>query len=380
MDSCSLLLYFLDYISTFDHSTNVINYVAIGCANRQTLKPNIKDTDVIELLDSENQQYPLFLRKIKQQHPNISINLFLIDEKIEHIPVCIRKHKSADSSEVINELETNWIIENKFKMGDIYSNTTEKIKIFTIKSNVYYEPLMEGNGQQNITRFLEILNCISKTSNWLTFVTDFSGRTNMQPTKVYFHEELIGYKHKIVYGLFSDINQLCLKDMTSVDFYFVSNENGLSIFNPENFENMLELVECVEFLTNSFEISGDFHSLALVMTQLKGFIDDIILYIKNVLCPLIRQSMISINGTQLNMIIPKQIKYHDEFVKKLEERDYFAIYIMAINELEICLSNIYCCIHKTKNEKKIKEIIESINHISDPYKLLDFVIKEINTI
>lgn len=382
MDLNSLLINYLNCIDA--KNKNVINYVSIGCTNRQTFNKQLIN---IDLLENEDQQYPLFLRKIKRNVSDISLNLFLIDPTLELIPACIRK-SIPNSTKVINELEIGWVLDKEINMefapvapgstfrvvsGAIYVNSLENIKIFALKSSVNFAPFDIQTHQNDITQFFEILNQKSIENNWLTFISDFTGKTDMSSTKRYFQSQIHGHKDKIIYGLFSGINNLCLKDMRTIDFHFVTDHNGIHVVNPDNFTNMTELVSCVDEILST-------HTNIIVLEKLKEFVFDLVNHVVQILCPLIRQLQLCLNGQIIKLNLNKELIYYDDFKKAYNYGNYYDMYGIILRELQNHLEKIYECSQRVKCENIINNTMSLVVNTTDPYKILDVLNKEINEV
>ncbi len=403
MITCSLLISFLEKIKA-DQTTikqTTINYIAIGCANRRHLEgeenysidPNQPNNpNFSELLENENQQYPLFLNDAKSKFPDVNINLFLIDPALEKIPMCVRQCIGQKS---LNFVGQDWVLTQKKskdeyiegttggsveettenqKSYEIYDNFNQKIKVFAVRSSVNYAPHDCNESECNITLFFELLNMMSKQYGWLTFISDFTGRTDMKETDNYFTEQLEGNRNKIIYGLFDNPENLCFGDMRQIKFCFISEHNEIGVFNPNNYNNPDELMFDYNQLILQHKLIKDDTTVDIITNTMHKFITNIKNYILNILIQVLRQLILCINGNDVKILLSKKISSYNELYDLINHNNYTDAYFIVENDLYNKLLCLQICFPNILRSNKINELLKTIKYI-DPYSISNAVEK-----
>lgn len=187
-------------------------YVGIGSAACRIKK----NRDEYVLYDEDNQQYPVFLKNIKNAHPDFSTHIFLIDPNLEEDPFITKNG--------------GWK-----KMNDeIYHNNSLDCTLYSIKEYVNYE-------ENKWEIFFNKLIDYSMKHDWMTFCMDYTGIQNYK-YRQYFNTKIsqIHLDH-IIFGFFADDMELstCLIDMTKEhsQFVYYKINNRLRIYNPYAYNN-----------------------------------------------------------------------------------------------------------------------------------------------
>lgn len=221
---------------------NSITYVGIGCACNA------------EWSIEEDQQYPIFIRHIKEKNNDLKLNLILIDPLLEKIPNLTGKCKCEHYENVI--VHENNICVYKFNNTVVYTP-----QLMTFEINDFTTPENEVNNTIpiDITNILEQINKKCLKENGVLIVHDFSGMDIWILDK-YFGYYTRKYHNKILYDL-SDGNQRgCFLDMTDtinhVSFHF---ENGYiemkshKTIAPDKFNEIIENKDSTKIMVRKIE-------------------------------------------------------------------------------------------------------------------------------
>jgi hypothetical protein len=173
------------YLGT-NHRT--VNYISIGCA------ANMTEKKIKKLCVSEYHQFPLFLMELLNQHPDIHINLILIDPFIEEPPYITTTN--------IYDLELEW---ENHDGSNVYE--CDNITVFSFKNSFQYDDNYDN---------LRTINNYCIDNNQLLFVNDFTGR-DLSLIANYFDKELGDNLDKIMYDITIRNNIGCFTDLTDVN-------------------------------------------------------------------------------------------------------------------------------------------------------------------
>jgi hypothetical protein len=201
-------LVYLDMIASRSYgNVPILIYVGIGCAA------------VREEFDNKtNQQLPMWLRRFKEDHANTEIHCFLIDPMLEDVPKCVT-------------IYGNFTKVNSEMFFDFKLNMT----IYAIRDRVHHD-------EDPYKSFFALLNNYSKRSNWLTIVSEYTGKES-NTLREFYAPTIESHEDHIVYGNFIDdvtVNT-CVIDMTAPECQYVFRyndvNNSYSVINPYCFEH-----------------------------------------------------------------------------------------------------------------------------------------------
>lgn len=219
-------------VSTADtNNRNASIYVGIGSAANKSMMQNINGN---MLLDPKyQQQFPPFLKKLKEIIPTIPLHIFLIDKYLESPPFIILNNITCWQKYSLN-----------YSMCDVYHNLTQNIFVYCIRIFVKYMPeIINEQNQKNqennlnledLNRFIQLLNLLSIKNNWFTVLADFTGK-NMKDVAFYYDQILGNHIDHIIYGLGARKNAGCQLDVTrpECNFAYQLASNGtVKVFNP----------------------------------------------------------------------------------------------------------------------------------------------------
>lgn len=178
---------------------NSITYIGIGTA---------KNT---EWTEQEDQQYPMFIREYQLKHPDIKINLVLIDPMLGKV-----------TGLNFTPLST---------VGNVYS-TLHNTTYYLFNEKVYYEPELQREKPthgKDITQLLSSLNEKCSHCTGILIVHDFSGN-DMNLLNIAFKKQLETCHHKILYDLSDGVQVGCYLDMQDTVNHVVISKTASGIF------------------------------------------------------------------------------------------------------------------------------------------------------
>ncbi|MEO0236819.1 MAG: hypothetical protein ABIN35_01110 [candidate division WOR-3 bacterium] len=168
--------------------------------------------------EQNDQQYPIFIRKVKQDYPDININLILIDPCFSEgkIPTCLK-----DLS-----------VTHDPKYSNVY-HTVQNIHAYVFDLFVCYLPELIDcqNGIVDITNFFLVMNRLCQRNDTVLLVHDFSG-ADLRILALYF-DSMIDKKH-IIYDFSGRSDQPCLSNFDFLDCRVCVDTNNhiIELFNP----------------------------------------------------------------------------------------------------------------------------------------------------
>jgi hypothetical protein len=221
------------YNDNIEHENKIV-YIAVGSAAHMARE--INNQKVIEV--KFDQQYPLFLRNIKRDHPYHKIYIVLIDPMLESPSfTVVRKIKDG----VETPYEDNWSQHAEYQ--NIYDNFEENITLMEFKNCIYYDDsdnrYRYNEKTSSIEEQLSFLINIAMIDKWFIILMEYTGR-NLYDL-AYQYDTLIGKDNDHIFiGLPTRINGGCYVDIENKYNHFITDtEKGyLTAFSPFNFEKM----------------------------------------------------------------------------------------------------------------------------------------------
>lgn len=341
---------------------NVTIYVAIGSSAEPALIHDINN-NTWSIPPEREQQFPPFLRTLKQSFPFDPLHIILVDPNLENPPFII-----CNSNRIIGDDWNFTVVDNI----PTYHNDITNITVYCVSNNVEY--FSKNCINDNIYDFFENLNELAIKNNWLVIVQDYCGN-NIDHLNSYFGENLDNHKNHIVYGIGVGFDGGCFINLTLplCNFVFEHDGDGIKVFNPYYYNDATILVNIVE----SLKFEGD--SYEIVKNQSYLFIDKHRKFIHAKLLTLLRHIYIlksdytdhniSIDSTD-NIVIDNYIskKYNIHIVKMFIEKKYEEAFekllIVITNELIIFFKSI----HNDNAEKFVNDVIKEILNETDFYK------------
>lgn len=358
---------------------NTCIYVSVGSAAYSANKNEI--TGIWSIDDQNNQQFPQFLKSLKQILPFSPVHIILIDPMLENPPLIVWD-KSTDNTKCSN----NWKKTNIYQKFDIehYENNVNNINVYVLRKYVIYEPYDNRFSEIeaiNISLFLIQLDVESIENNWFTVFNDFSGVIMSNIALV--HDKTlkdINYNHlnHVIYGLGTRKDGGCNFDLTlpECDFVYDITSNGIKVFNP--FYNTChdnDILKSLMYLAEMPDATEKHkRDCLIVMSQIEELIKykrKIILY---EIMTLVRQfgkllkdpSQIDKKSIRVNnLYILFTYKINLEELYKNEK--YFDIFYHCVEILKKELKEHICVIYKQETNDIVEKIVLDMILMLDPY-------------
>ena len=353
-------------------------YISIGSAAHMTKIENEK-----HILEPQyDQQYPVFLRELKNKLPESPLYIYIIDPMLEDIPFIVQ-NKFIDKSDKFidksDKLEEGWE-ENKFGELNYYYNIEMNIHVFTMKQYVIYpydiNYNLEGCTVVDISEFFNKLNILSISNRWLSIIHDFSGK-NIGKTAYLYDYELEGHLDHIIYGLGCRTDEgSCYIDLTSPECQFVYNINKddefITVFNPYYYKNTSELLSRYGELIYLYETESE--KITIIKSQINEYIkmkkkiilDDIMVMLRRIGC-LEAEKDFDVNMIE-NISIFLKIKTNINILEMIKIKEYRKIINELIHLLKIELTNILYVIYHDNTMNIVNIVIDNMMYNSDPYR------------
>lgn len=372
----------LSYIEN-KHEKNVSIYIAIGSAAHCCKYDESLDEWNID--PKFEQQFPKFLRDLKEKFPFDPLHIILIDPMLETPPFIV-----CNSKKKINE---SWN-KNKLQLPKINLETDLQEEYFNKITNIHIYPINKAIGcpgdenidmYVNFTDFFDTLNILSKLNNWFTVIQDYSGRY-MYKFSEYYDNSLYGHRNHIIYGLNARLDESCCVDLLrpACTFIYQQTQNGITVFNPYNFDNIIDMYDILVMLKsnsqtqNEYEIAKDQINIFMKHKKESTIIK---------LCDIIRQTMLFRNNVSYDKenILSQHNTYishicNINIIKMLEQKQYNELLDMLYIILHYELCQFISYQYKNNEKEKIKiidDIIAKIK-IEDPFKINNNIRKLIN--
>lgn len=367
-------------------------YVSIGSATNKSMVSI--NNGMISLNPKFEQQFPPFLKKLKEELPFEPLHIILIDKLLELPPFVTWDSEHNQIGQLgIGQLGKDWKEINILKSYGIktYYNELSNIHVYAVIDYVRYFPELHSNymgdpTHANINDFIEKLNILSITNNWFTVVNDFSGK-NMKDVSVYYDSILGDEIDHIVYGLGARKDGGCYLDVSKPEcnfVYIISENEGIKIYNPykNTNERDIQLVKMIN------EKSGENQKYArddeIIKSQLWEYIKFKRKFIMIDLMTLIRQiGMLESNKIEkINGMILKnnyiQNTYHFNFEELIFKNEFKKVLDELISILKIELKSHISVIYQDKTNQIVEKTISEMLECENPYKWYNYVKKLID--
>lgn len=338
----------VEFIEHLNENT-VIIYIAVGSAMNDT---NYYDSSgCLNIPESNDQQFPLFLKNMKAINPQFPTHVILIDELLEKPPsvVCNKNKQKQDEYEMS-------LIGNT----EHYYNQNINTHVYAIREYVTYEPYTSEKNY-NITKTLEHLNKLAMQHNWFVVFQDYCGKY-VGLLAQHFDELLKGHLDHIVYGIAAREDFSCYIDLTLpvCQFDFKVDSGKITVFNPYNY-NYTQLKEMHNDFINGKTVSD------IVKEQINTKLKMITEKIKNTIIPLVRLSGLTTRKSIFH------IDALQHYCNIIEKKYNIQLFDFVMEEKYDDFFNVVLCIFKSEvyeyNEPAIVElIISNMLEIDDEYK------------
>lgn len=364
---------------------NTSIYVSVGSAALSAHRDNISNVWTIN--DQLNQQYPKFLKSLKNLLPFSPVHILLIDPGLENPPFIVWDNTTDNTKPGVKWQETN--IYKQFNI-DHFENMSENINVYVVRKYVCYAPYErdELTEMLNISLFLTQLDLESIEHNWFTVFNDFSGVVMPQIALV--HDETLkgteNHLNHVIYGIGARKDGGCHFDLTApeCDFVYDITPRGIKVFNP--FCSTChdgDLLPSLQFLAEMDDAS-DKHKrdYQIAIAQIGEYIKykrRIILYDVMTLVrqfgKLIKDStQVDKKGIYINNLYIKAT-YGINLKELYEKEQYFEIFYKCVYILkEELKEHIFVAYGKDTNEIVEKTVLDMIVNL-DPYAWYNCVLQ-----
>jgi hypothetical protein len=366
---------------------NVAIYVAIGSA----VHVLNQDPDGKEYMDqSYNQQYPLFLKKLKITYKDTKIIIILIDPELHKPPYCV-----TDEFKVKNKNKLGKLWENHSIYENIYYNNSSNIIVISCNENAKYKlDLYKYNDSYEMTNnkenteicaedIFEKINNIAIKNNYFLIVNDFSGRPSNYLGD-YFDSTLKiknnNHLNHIIYGLGGRNDGGCYCNLTDNLYnmaYYKDLNNNICAFNPNYGTNMDLKLFLKKYFPDIDNINKNSQISLLnkniITTQMNCFLNNKktkLMYNLNTL----RRIFMLKTGNNIVLesreLLPLISKYKDNLDKLCNECKYDELFNKVLHYYKIELKEY---VDLTEGENISDKIINHIFTEQDPYKWLNIL-------
>lgn len=363
---------------------NVTIYVSIGCA---ALSAHQNDISKIWTIDENlNQQYPQFLKSLKEELPFSPVHIILIDPELENPPFAV-----WDMSTDRTKPSDDWIDNSeKYKQLNIqyYYNDLTNIHVYALRDFVQYEPFYSDQYcGTNIDTFFQQLNCDSIQNNWFTVINDFSGK--IMPALASYYDELLGnHINHIVYGLGARKDGGCYLPLAEpvCNFVYIIDSNCIKVFNPHSKANELDnnLISLLRLKcsTNYETDERSKKQYEIIKAQMNEYVKEKRRFISIVLMSPIRQfgmlikdpSIVDLRGINMrNIYLLSKCKV--DLQKLFDSKKYIELLDIFIDLLKTELIEHVNIVYKENTQAIIDSVINEMLSCDNPYKWYDYVKK-----
>lgn len=363
-DTVEYLLNCLDNIKSNVNSQRITIYVGIGSASH--MKVEDPQTHEWSIEPKYDQQYPVFLKSLKNLCPKDPVHIFLIDPFLEEVPfmICDR----------YNKLSNDFAFDYNSKS---YHNDKTNITVYPIRKSVSYpNDGRQNNDEQHVdlTLFFDVLNILAIEEQWLVFGQDYSGR-NIANMKRHYSSVLSNHHDHIIYGIADGLDGGCYIDLTLpiCNFEYIVYERYVRIFGLSNFENLHEFLEAKQ----QFHETTGKHNSPILNNQIKQYVESKKKFILQDVIGLMRQLQANNLGRNIDVsreYITSIADNYDFELPQLIDKDPVRAFVtlktlVLPRELELLLYHKY----KSFTESKIDEIMSCVFSENDPYKWNDIL-------
>lgn len=380
---CNTVDALTEILNSIDKKNKLVSiYVSIGSAASNIKMDNSGRTSIDPKFE---QQFPPFLKSLKEELPFEPLHIILIDPLLESPPFITWGSKGQ-------ELCHDWTETFVFKRFGIksYFNSINNIYVYAINDTVKYSPILLGTlSHTNIDKFINELNILSMINKWFCVLNDFSGR-QMSDVAIYHDKLLEEHIDHIVYGLGARKDGGCYLDITKPEcnfVYIISPNNGIRVYNPFKNENNadIELVRSLKQQALSQDASEKVKKqYEIIKAQIWQYIKQKRKFIMMDLMTLIRQfgmlahnKISDIAGIKLdNQYIENN--YCPELQNMLKNKQYDDALNVLLNILRIELRQHLSVIYSDDTELVIEHTITEMLACENPYKWYNFIKKIID--
>lgn len=339
-------------------------YVAIGSAANCTIQDQITGNWTLD--PKSEQQFPPFLKKLKEHFTVSPIHIILIDPVLENPPFIVCNNKK--------QLNQSW---KKIQCDEsfyYFRDEITNVNVYPINNYVHYINYINFHGDENSTNirsFFDTLNNKSILYNWFIVAQDYCGRNIGELGEIY-DKMLTGHMNHIIYGIGARLDGGCFIDITLpiCNFVYQINRNGISVFNPFNFNEIEQLYSTINSLKC---IDNDDYIVA--KSQVDSFIDEKVTMLSSNIIGTIRQVGLLKKGVNTQLydvsinIIDKKFDLNvTNFVDKGE-------YDIVLDKLyKILTIGLIACLMKIFDNKEqcaieVNKAVFVMRTEQDPYKI-----------
>jgi hypothetical protein len=325
-----------------------------------------------------NQQYPQFLKTLKELLPFDPLHIILIDPNLENPPFI-----TWDMTKNNNKHSDEWILDDKYNKYEInyYKNIISTINVYTLKSYVKCYPYIDNYLGTNIDDFFVKLNNYSIEHNWFTVVHNFSG-INMQILAILYDKQLKHHINHIIYGTASRTDDGCNFDLTNLNSQYVYEiyENKIHVFNPflnSNKKNneILKISELSQYDEKS-KINTN-----IIKEQIKEYnnfkknliLNEIMTFIRQFGMLLVDPEKVNLNSVYINNLLLSNLTYEFNLQNLYQNKEYDKILNIFIKLLHDELVSYFCISFGENTEIIITNKINIMLAEKNPYRWYDFI-------
>jgi hypothetical protein len=351
-------------IDTIPEEVPVLIYVGVG-----TFAGLVEQKDnAVFLAESNYHQYPPFVKKLKNDIPDLHLYIVLIDPFQENPPYMTRDKKLKENFTQVDE--------NKFKSQD------NRITTYVLRKNVtfdtYIRPEHEDKEKDerykvyNITESMEMLNrmCIENTYSLLYH--DYSGRQVKYVAQQY-DSSLRMYLDRIVYGFNCREDTGCYFDMCKPEAYLPYRIKFNRQRKSLKFFNIYKYIVCNKYekIDSAIDVYDE-KFIEMILSQRYMIMQNICYDFKNTYLPVLRCIYKKLQGDDITVYpghfynLPKDIKLN--VMNLLDTEKYNELYQILLEHYSKEMS----VISLLKQFKLSgKELLDNVISNPNPYLWID---------
>lgn len=363
---------FLDHIES-KHEKNVTIYIGIGSAAHRIELHNNTEYKIDPRYD---QEFPCFMRDLKEKYLEDPVYIFLIDPMLEEPPFIV-----CNGAKQFNN--SNWEIVNDME----YYNENTNIHVFPLRFYVSYINEIYKHGESmDIMPFFDELNKKSIENNWLTIIQDYTGR-NISYIGEYYDKSLENHRNHIIYGIGVRKDGGCDIDLTDPLCKFVYDKNdedtGIKVFNPYDYDEdnrkLFELSEKLIYLHSEGKISDN--DMSIIEIQKNAYFVNKKKFISNSLLGLLRLIKLNLDGKEFQLELFNCSSYIAEkkynIDLKIDKKVYSELFIKVMDIFKDEMIS-YLKYVKENYIEIVNDTLNNILKIDDCYKWAEIVEKNLN--
>lgn len=362
---------------------NTTIYVSIGCSAPSAFQNNT--TGVWSMDQKNNQQYPQFLKSLKEILPFSPLHIILIDPALEDPPFIT--WDMSKNNKKCSDIWEEKITYSNHKIS-YYIDNLSNISVYVLRKPVKYYPYTNHDDVSiDIDVFFQQLNCDSIKNNWFTVVNDFSGR--IMAVIAMIHDEYLGdHINHVIYGIGARKDGGCNFDLTAPECNFVydiTDNYGIKVFNPFCESNKIdnEMLESLRLLS-TIDYFGEKpkRDYEIVMAQIGEFMKFKRRFILYDLMSLIRQfgmltkdpERVDLKGIVINNLYIKT-KHKVNLLERFEQKKYSEILSICLDILKKEIGDHIFVVYKEKTREIVEHTVLNMLLCNDPYKWYDYIKK-----